>query len=147
MSVPTRARVQVSHTFSASAERVYDAWLDPTRVGQWLFATPTGRVVRVEIDARVGGSFVITDRRDGVDVEHTGEYVELDRPRRIVFLFGVPAYSPNKDRVSVDIVRKGRGCEVTITHELGPVDADTGDKARSGWSGILAGLEHTLGKA
>lgn len=148
MNARTRAQVQVqvSHTFSASAERVYDAWLDPAHVGQWLFATPTGRIVRVEIDARVGGSFVVTDRRDGVDVEHVGQYVELDRPRRIVFLFGVPAYSNDTDRVSVDIVRAGSGCEVTITHELGPVDTDTRDKARSGWAGILAGLAHTLGE-
>lgn len=147
MNAATRASVQVSHTFSAPAERVYDAWLDPARVGQWLFATPTGRVVRVEIDARVGGSFVITDRRDGVDVEHVGEYVELDRPRRIVFLFGVPAYSQSRDRVSVDIVPNGSGCVATITHELGPVDAETADKARGGWSGILAGLAHTLGES
>ncbi len=54
---PQKAVVQVTRKFSASAERVFDAWLDPTTVGKWLFATPTGKSVKVKIDARVGGSY------------------------------------------------------------------------------------------
>ena len=54
-----------------SIERVFDAWLDPSKASKFLFATPTGKIVRVEIDARVGGSFIIA-RRDGEDVEHVG---------------------------------------------------------------------------
>ena len=68
--------------FDFSIERVFDAWLDPAKASKFLFTTPTGKMVRVEIDARVGGSFNIT-RRDGEDVEHVGTYVEIDRARRL----------------------------------------------------------------
>jgi uncharacterized protein YndB with AHSA1/START domain len=95
--------VRVTHHFSAAPERVFDAWLDPQTAGKWLFTTPTGQMVRVEIDARVGGRFVIIDRRNGEDVEHTGEYLEIDRPRRLVFTFGVPKYSPLFNQVTVEI--------------------------------------------
>ena len=81
--------VRVTHRFAASAERVYDAFLDPARAGRFLFATATGHIVRCEIDARVGGSFTIVDRRAGEDVAHTGRYVALERPRLIVFTFSV----------------------------------------------------------
>ena len=135
--------VQVTHRFSASAERVFDAWLDPTRVGRWLFATPTGTVVRAEIDARVGGRFHIVDRRDGEDVLHTGEYLELERPRRLVFTFGVPKYSPEYDRVTVEIKPAGSGCELTLTHDVTPQWADG---ARGGWVGILEALATALGE-
>lgn len=63
--------MRVTHRFTASAERVFDAWLDPANVGKWLFATPDGVMVRVAFDARVRGKFVITERRGGINT--TGE--------------------------------------------------------------------------
>ncbi len=71
--------LRVSRSFRAAAERVYDAFLDPAVAGQFMFATPAGEMVRVEIDARVGGRYVFVDRREGEDVEHSGEYLELER--------------------------------------------------------------------
>ena len=142
---PTIARV--SHTFSASAERVYDAWLDPATAGKWLFATPDGEMVRVEIDPRVGGGFFITERRDGEDVEHVGVFLELTRPRRTVFTLQVPKYSQDRDRVTVEIAQRGTGCDLTITHEMSPeLPADTKQMAERGWSGVLAGLARALGE-
>jgi len=146
MIVGTPVTVRVSHIFSASAERVFDAWLDPSRLGQWLFATPGGQVVHVEVDPRVGGSFNVTERRDGEDWEHIGEFVEIARPTRLVFLFQVPKYGPERDRVTVEIVPRGNGCEVTITHVLAPADADMKDGVVKGWTDILAGLERVIGE-
>ena len=39
--------VSVSHHFDASAERVYDAFLDPERARRFLFATATGQIERL----------------------------------------------------------------------------------------------------
>lgn len=142
MSTGQRVTVRVTKRFSASAERVFDAWFDRDKVYKWLFATKTGRMVRVEIDARVGGSFLIVDRRDGEDVEHVGEYLEIERPQRLVFTFRVPKYSQENTRVTVDIVPVGSGCELTLTHE--GVLPDYASRTENGWTGILEGLAETL---
>jgi uncharacterized protein YndB with AHSA1/START domain len=130
--------VNITRRFKASPERVFDAWLDPAKARQFLFSTPTGVVVKAEIDARVGGGFLIVDRRDGEDIEHRGEYLELDRPRRLVFDFMVPKFSRQKSRVSVDIVPVDGGCELTLTHR--GVLPEYEQATQGGWNGILEGL-------
>ena len=142
MSTGLNVTVRVSHRYTASAERVFDAWLDPEKLGKWLFATPSGEMVRVEVDARVGGQFVVVERRDGEDVEHIGKYLEIDRPRRLVFSFSVPKFSPEETIVTIDIVRMGTGCELTLTHEN--VLPDYASRTQAGWTGILAGLSAAL---
>jgi uncharacterized protein YndB with AHSA1/START domain len=142
MTSESTGSIQVTRRFDASADRVFDAWLDPARAGKWLFATPTGQMVRVEIDARVGGAFTIV-RRDDEDVEHVGEYLEIDRPRRLVFTFRVPKFSDATTRVSVDIVALANGCELTLTHE--GVPSDWVSRTESGWGTLLDGLANTLG--
>jgi uncharacterized protein YndB with AHSA1/START domain len=139
---PQKAVVQVTRKFSASAERVFDAWLDPNTVGKWLFATPTGKMVKIQIDPRIGGSYVIVEQRDGVDVEHVGEYLEIDRPRRLVFTLKVPKYCQENTKVTVEIRAPDSGCELTLTHE--GVLPDYVASTTSGWSMILDHLAATL---
>lgn len=136
------APVRVSRKFNAPPERVFDAWLDPANAGKWLFVTPTGQMVRVEIDARVGGNFIFVDRRDGEDIEHTGEYLEIDRPRRLLFTFVVPKFSKESTRVSLAIFPSESGCELTLTHE--GVLPEYADRTQAGWNGILDGLAKVL---
>ncbi|MBP7705205.1 MAG: SRPBCC domain-containing protein [Caulobacter sp.] len=140
------APLTVTHRFAASAERVFDAWLDPARARRFLFATPTGEIVRCDIDARVGGGFTIVDRRDGEDIEHVGRYLEIDRPRRLAFTFSVPKYDADADPEATPVVIEIRllddgGCELTLTHE---VWAEYLEQTKGGWSKILAGLAAAL---
>ena len=143
MTAENPGTIIITRRFDFSIERVFDAWLDPASASKFLFATPTGKMVRVEIDARVGGSFSIT-RRDGEDVEHVGSYVEIDRPRRLVFTFGVPKFSAQMTRVSIDLKSTPTGCELTLTHE--GVLPEWLDRGREGWGKILDGLSaHLVG--
>ena len=93
---------------------------------------------------RIGGKFVLV-RSDGDDVEHVGEYVEIDRPCRLVFTFGVPKYSPVITKVTIDIVATDTGCELTLTHD--GVLPEWASPTESGWEMILDGLGRTLSAA
>ena len=137
-----RIAVSVSHTYTASPERVFDAWVDPKKAVKFFFATETGEVVRCEIDARVGGTFTVVDRRDGKDVLHTGKYIEVERPRHLVFDFAVPDYSPEWTRVSIDITPSGSGSQLTLTHD--GVFEEYAVQTQNGWTTILAALDKVV---
>jgi uncharacterized protein YndB with AHSA1/START domain len=138
------ADLTVTHRFEAPAEQVFDAWLNPAVARRFLFTAPGGEVVRCEIDARVGGRFTIVDRRDDPgDIEHVGEYLEIDRPRRLVFTFAVPQFDPTVTRVTVEIAPDDSGCILTLTHD--DVPAEWVEQDREGWTMILASLARELG--
>ena len=90
-SAQTPAAISVSRRFDAPAARVFDAWLDPELAGCWLFATATRPMTHVEIDARVAGSFRFGERSEGRLTQHTGEYLEIVPPRRLVFTLAAGA--------------------------------------------------------
>jgi uncharacterized protein YndB with AHSA1/START domain len=137
------AELSVTHRYATSPERVFDAWLDPAIARRFLFATPTGEMVVCAIDARVGGRFDLTERRpDMGEVKHVGEYLEIDRPRRLVFTFGVPQFDPAMTRVEIEIRPDGAGCVLTLTHR--DVGEDWKDGTKDGWTRILASLEPAL---
>ena len=137
-----RAAIRVTRRFHAPPHRVFDAWLDPEVAGKWLFATASHPMARVEIDARVGGSFRFVDQRDGETTEHTGEYVEIVPHRRLAFSLSVEKRPHVITRVMVEIVPVKNGCALTLTHENLPPDYASRSEGR--WTGILYGLGVTL---
>jgi uncharacterized protein YndB with AHSA1/START domain len=136
-------RIQVSRRITAPPERVFDAWLDPTSVGRWLFATPDGTMERVEVDPRVGGRFLIAERRGGELAEHFGEYLEIERPHRLVFSFAAIRDS-GYTKVTVTIAADGAGSLLTLVHEMDPQWAEYADRTRQGWTMILDGLANAV---
>jgi uncharacterized protein YndB with AHSA1/START domain len=147
--------IRVSHRYSAPADRLFDAWLTPNQASRFLFRTRTGNVMQCEITPEVGGGFTVIDRRpaaDGdesvFDVVHMGKYVELDRPRRIVFDFSVLMFgSEDPSRVTVDITPVNpQACELTLTHDMGTSEQARmmEEPSRKGWLNMLALIEREL---
>jgi len=135
---------RVFHRFNVPAARVYDAFLDLSIARRFMYASPTGEIVRAELEPRVGGTYVFTDRRNGVDVEHNGNYLELERPGRLVFTMFVPGYSSNPDRVTVEIRPLEGGCELTLTHALEPDYAPFVEATENAYAEHLSSLEALL---
>jgi uncharacterized protein YndB with AHSA1/START domain len=138
---------KVCRVFPYPAERVFAAWLDPQLARQFLFATPGGEMVRADVDPRVGGRFVFTDRRDGEDVEHYGEYLEIDRPHRLVFQYSITGFDAPPDIVSIEFAPHPNGCELTLTHAMGAEYAEYRDRTEKGWTMILESLANRLTSA
>ena len=135
--------IAVSRHFDASPERVFDAWIDPNVVRNWLFATPAGQMMNVEIDPHAGGTFNFTERRDGQDIEHVGIYQKIDPPYRLAFTFSVPKFSTQFTTVKVDIRGLTDGCELTLTHQ--GVLPEWTERTKQGWTTLLNNLANLLG--
>ncbi|GAM97548.1 glutathione S-transferase-related transmembrane protein [alpha proteobacterium U9-1i] len=143
MRMTSNNTLVVKRRFAYPVESVFDAWLDAKALGAWLFKTPDGKMEKVEVDARVGGGFKINERRGEVLAEHWGRYIEIDRPRRLAFDFGVGGDSEPTTRVTVDFAPLEAGCELTLTHE--GVWAGYEERTAQGWVMILDNLSRSVG--
>lgn len=142
---PTKPCARVTRRFNATPERVFDAWLDPSKINGFLFG-PNLRdeeVVDIAVDARVGGAFSFVVRRQGQQIDHIGEYLEITRPRRLAFTWGV-AQDESRSQVLIEIRPFEQGCELTLTHELDPAWADYTDRAAESWAKMLDALVKLL---
>jgi uncharacterized protein YndB with AHSA1/START domain len=76
--------VRVQRVMPAAPEMVFDQWLDPESLAEWMCPRPT-RVVDLTLEPRVGGtvSFDVDDL--GTRVLITGRFLTIDRPRLLRF--------------------------------------------------------------
>jgi uncharacterized protein YndB with AHSA1/START domain len=137
-------KVQVIRRFDFSAERVFDAFLDPQKAKRFMFATETGEMIKAELQPWIGGSFVFVDKRPNGNAEHYGTYLEIERPRRLKFQFAVQKDALEQDPVTIELKPRGKGCELTLTHEMGAQHAKLKERVIEGWTGILGGLADAL---
>ncbi|MBL0939498.1 MAG: SRPBCC domain-containing protein [Gemmatimonadaceae bacterium] len=145
-----RIEARTVHEFRASAERVFDAWLDPAKVRSWV-AQPVGGPVtdvrRIEIDARVGGKFTFSDMRADGEAVHWGYYREIDRPRKLVFTWFTSEEEEreNNSVVTLTIEPLASGCRATIVHSMDVRWAEWVPQTEKGWSLMLRQIALHLG--
>jgi uncharacterized protein YndB with AHSA1/START domain len=134
------ASVRVSRQLRASPERIFDAWLDAGETRAFLLAGRLGHIVSSGIDARVGGGFRIVHHRAGQAVEYSGEYLEMDRPHRLVFSLFVEKYAQWDDRVIVELAPVAGQSLLVLTHELSLPNPAQRSRVQRGWARVLDGL-------
>jgi len=130
------AAVVVRRTISASAEDLFDAWLNPLALAVWM-RPGTIRDTRAHVEARVGGSYEIVMRGDSNPIIHHGVYLVIERPRKLVFTWISQFTEQSETLVTVDFLPVDGRTEVVVTHEKLPESELPGHSR--GWT---SGLEH-----
>jgi uncharacterized protein YndB with AHSA1/START domain len=139
-SVPT---VTVKRKIAAPAQEIFDAWLDPASLREWMRpCSAREKLSDVKVDAREGGAFEIVMHVASGPVRHTGVYQVIDAPRRLVFTWNSPHAGDNDSLVTVEFRPEGKATEVVITHERLPQDKVAGHTG--GWTEILESLANQL---
>ncbi|CAG0993460.1 hypothetical protein BURK1_02396 [Burkholderiales bacterium] len=134
----TAERVVVRREIAASAEAIFDAWLDPKALAVWM-RPGTAAPTTATVDARVGGRYEIVMHTASGPVAHRGAYTLVDRPRRLAFTWNSPHAGDRNSLVTVDFLPRAGATEVVVTHEHLP-DAVAAGKHRAGWTEVLEQL-------
>lgn len=132
----------VTRHFDAPPEEVWDAWTDPARMREWIRPGPDGDA-RVVLDVRPGGRLEIDMIGGGRTHAHHGEYVEVDRPRRLSFTW-VADWLPDGTLVTLELTPSGGGTDLVLRHEKFRTE-DMAEKHREGWGGFMEQLAAYLG--
>jgi uncharacterized protein YndB with AHSA1/START domain len=130
--------VTVRRAIEASAEELFDAWLDPDAIAQWMRPNGIDSTTAV-IDARVGGAYEIRMDRSAGPLLTRGIYKEIDRPNRLVLTWGPGGPLERTSLVTVEFKRRGRLTEIVVTHEQLP-DGDVVPSVNDGWSQAIERL-------
>jgi uncharacterized protein YndB with AHSA1/START domain len=129
--------VRVSRQVRAAPKRVFDAWLHADEARTFLFVGRIGDAISSEIDAQVGGGFRIVRHWGGEAVEYSGEYLEIDRPHRLVFSLFVEKYAQRDDRVIVELAPVEEQSLIVLTHEFSLRNPTERSRIERGWARAL----------
>ncbi|MBB2989302.1 uncharacterized protein YndB with AHSA1/START domain [Mycolicibacterium iranicum] len=125
--------VRVQRVLPAVPEVVFDEWLDPEALADWMCPRPS-RCVAVAIDARVGGRVRFDVDDVGRLILITGQFLDIDRPNRLRFTWSHSGWSDPTATSIVEVVFEPHGRDETlmsIEHSLLPAEAV--DDHDEGW--------------
>ena len=125
----------VRREVAAPPPELFDAWLDPDKLANWMRPGDTDRS-NITTDPRVGGEFEILMETPRGDIPHTGAYQMISRPKRLAFTWNSPEAGSRNSLVTIDFNPAGRGTEVVLTHENLP-SKEEADNHRKGWTRVL----------
>ncbi len=124
--------IVVKRTIPATVDELFDAWLDPESLAQWMHPGTTARST-ASVDARVGGAFEVLMHYPGKPLRHHGVYRQIERNQKLVFTWISDATHHTETLVTVEFNVASAGTEIVLTHERMP-DREAGDAHVQGWA-------------
>ena len=128
--------VQVRRRVKARAEEVFDLWTRPDLMVRWMSPFPGAVDCKASCDLRPGGAFSLAMSSQESSREVSGTYVEVERPRKLVFTWTGPLTNDVDTLVTVEFTPRGEETDLVLTHERLPTSAIVEGHTR-GWGHIL----------
>jgi len=138
--------VQVRRRVRAAPEQVFDLWTKPDLMARWMSPFPGAVDCKASADPREGGAFSLVMSSAEANREVSGVYVQVDRPRKLVFTWVGPLTNHVNTLVTLELTPVGEETDLVLTHERLPTTAIHEGHTR-GWGNILDHLAETIGKA
>jgi uncharacterized protein YndB with AHSA1/START domain len=137
--------VQIRRRVKAPAEQIFDLWTKPDLMVRWMSPFPGTVDCKASCDLRPGGAFSLVMLSKESSREVSGTYVEIDRPRKLVFTWNGPLTNHVNTLVTVELTPRGDETDLVLTHERLPTAAIVEGHTR-GWGNILDHLADAAAK-
>jgi uncharacterized protein YndB with AHSA1/START domain len=135
--------LEISRTFDAPRQAVWDAWTQPEQFKQWFMPAPF-TIPSCELDVRVGGDLrVDTQGPDGVIMPLVGKYTVVDEPSKLVLVSSPLDADGNKlfeVQQTVTLTETAGKTTLNITSEV----LSAGKNAEQYLSGMEQGLNQAF---
>ena len=129
----------------ARAEEIFDLWTQPDLMARWMSPFPGAVDCTANCDPRPGGAFSLVMQAGESSREVSGAYVEVDRPRKLVFTWMGPLTNNVTTLVTVELTPRGGETDLVLTHERLPTSAIVEGHTK-GWGHILDHLADVVSK-
>lgn len=133
-STDGRYRVVTRRRMPAPREIVFEAWIDPKGIHEWMCP---GDAVSAEatLDVRVGGSYRLVMKSKDKDHVHIGTYQVVEPPSKLVFTWAGAENPADVTLVTVEFFPHGDESELVLTHERFS-KPDPAQRYEDGWNAI-----------
>ena len=137
--------IMASAEIEAPPERIFRA-LVGKEVEQWWGSADSYRMIDWSADLRVGGRWTVTARgADGRDMPASGEFVEIEAPRRIVqtraYAWDHPTLGRRQTTLAWLLQPTARGTRLTICHGGFAGLGEAATEHAEDWGRVLAWLQ------
>jgi len=138
---PDPTSVIIRRSFDADVETLWNALLTPEGMSHWMGAK-MAKTGPIDVDLRVGGTYTIEMHGDSGELHRvSGEYLELDPPRRAVFSWAWYTTPDRVSRVTYALSPQADGrTMLTLTHER-LFSEEVADNHAQGWTLSLESLD------
>lgn len=141
----TDLTVNIEKIISAPIEKVFDAWLDPETMSKFMMGMPDMPESEVETDACEGGNFTIIMHYRGERLPHTGKYLEISRPDRLVFTWVSHHSVVDNSTVTLNFTKVDDAkTKVSLSH-VKFIDEEARSAHEGGWGCVLNNLSKLIG--
>lgn len=135
--------IEIRRRLPAPVSEVFKWWTEADRLREWM--SPVG-TAEAHVELHVGGALRIVMRGDGMVIEHVGEFIEIEPPRRLVFTWASAFTGAEPSLITIQLDAEGANAtNLHLVHSRLPESIVT--THRQGWGAMLDRLSARLPEA
>ena len=132
-----RVILRMRRVINAPREAVFDAFTNPNLIPQWWYLPGCA----VGVDLKAGGDSRWSKKNaDGTSNGVFGKYIEVDRPRKLVFTFNWEGDEGQGTVATVEFADMNGKTEILLTHDI----TENANACEDGWGGCLDRMAELL---